>query len=278
MEAFYSDEFIGIAVHNADPMTVAEYDSGVGFQSFPNGIINRRIELPPSRFKDGLDLVSEEISPLAITIAASVDEEDRMMSATITTESVTQLTDRNYKLSVIVTEDGVTGTTEDYDQVNQFSGLPAGTLVGVDGVDWTTLPDPVLAADMVYDHVGRALLGGFDGVSDALSDDIRAGDIFTQEESIENGWVEVGSVSTYEESLYNIVHVYPNPVIDYVNVKVNLSTKTDVSLELIDVTAKSIMSKLYNNQNGLFSTIINTQSVAAGNHILKNYSRRKFYH
>ena len=38
---------IAIAVHNDDAMTVAEYDKGLRFATFPNGIINRKYQCQP---------------------------------------------------------------------------------------------------------------------------------------------------------------------------------------------------------------------------------------
>src|SRR5690606_19364425 len=44
MYANYSDKFVGIAVHNGDPMTVAAYDSASGFTGFPGMHVDRTIK------------------------------------------------------------------------------------------------------------------------------------------------------------------------------------------------------------------------------------------
>jgi hypothetical protein len=39
MTATYPDQFIGIAVHNGDPMTVTAYDNAANFSGFPGSNI-----------------------------------------------------------------------------------------------------------------------------------------------------------------------------------------------------------------------------------------------
>ena len=298
----YPDTYLAVAVHISDPMEHQEYDSALGFYVYPSSKVNRSVQLNPALTEDPFLEQIAEPSAVSIVTGGEFDVDTRLLKISLTVTALEMITS-GHRIGLVLTEDGVTGTTSDYDQANFFSGSQ--DLIDLHGTNYRDLPNPVPAADMVYDHVARAMLAPFEGMQNSFPSGIAVGDRnilnFTYtvpedfntdkikiismlinpdgtintgeadsiEESIENGWVEVGSVSTYEESQNNIVHVYPNPVIDYVNLRVNLSTKTDVSLELIDVTGKSIMSKLYNNQNGLFSTIINTQSVAEGNYILK---------
>ena len=43
----YPDHFIGIAVHNGDPMTDQEYDDGLNASAFPNAVVNRNNFIDP---------------------------------------------------------------------------------------------------------------------------------------------------------------------------------------------------------------------------------------
>ena len=298
----YPDTYIAVAVHISDPMELQEYDSALNFDYYPSSKVNRVVTINPALTEGPFLKQIEEPSAVSILTGGEFDVDTRLLKISLKIKALEMITS-GHRIGLVLTEDGVTGTTPDYDQANFFSGSQ--DLIDIHGRNYRDLPDPVPAADMVYDHVARAMLAPFEGMQNSFPSGIAVGDHnilnFTYtvpedfnidkmkiismlinpdgtintgeadsiEESIENGWVEIGSVSTYEESLNDIVNVYPNPVVDYVNVKVNLSTKSDVSLNLIDITGKSIMSKLYNNQNGLFSTIINTQSVAEGNYILK---------
>jgi len=252
MDANYSESFISIAVHNSDPMTVSEYDQALGFASFPDGKINRKLNMGPSLFESGFNEVKDNITPIAIEVTAFGNESDRILNVVATAETVTQLINKDYRLSVIVTEDGVTGTDASYNQVNNFSGGAAGDLISVSGVNWADLPDPVLAIDMVYDHVARAVLGGFNGLQGSIDSDLNAGDLSTQEFSwtvpesmdmnelhaivlvLDNATGEILNgaktdltltTSTNEVNDSFISNVYPNPAVDIININ---------SVELID--------------------------------------------
>lgn len=205
-------------------------------------------------------------------------------------------------MNVALTEDGVSGTGDGWAQANYFSG--ANDLIGIDGVNWRDLPNPVPAADMIYDHVARAILAPFGGLENSFEENMAVGDekifnfsytvpddfdlekmhiismlinpdgtINTGEgdsvmEDIDNGFVE-GPLSTYDAELNNAVNVFPNPMTNYTNVRINLSQRTDVKLELVDLSGQAIMTKIYENKNGLFSTVIDASAFAAGTYVLK---------
>ena len=64
---------------------------------------------------------------------------------------------------MILTEDGVTGTSSDYAQANAYANNANGPMGG-----YENLPNPVPASQMVYDHVGRAIPTGYDGVAGSI--------------------------------------------------------------------------------------------------------------
>jgi len=49
-ETNYSDFWAGVAVHNSDPMTVTEYDAGVGtlIGGYPSALVDRCTDVDPS--------------------------------------------------------------------------------------------------------------------------------------------------------------------------------------------------------------------------------------
>lgn len=161
--------FIGIAVHNGDPMTVAAYNSAISAQisGYPSGLLNRN----PGEVDPGLAEVEAgyqaEINrvPLAkIEITSnSWNSTTRAISMNVSTKFALDMASANYNVAAIVVENGVTGTASGYNQTNYYSG--SSNLTDWEGVNWANLPNPVPAAQMVYDHVGRALLGGFAGIS-----------------------------------------------------------------------------------------------------------------
>jgi len=48
-----------------------------------------------------------------------------------------------------------------------------------------------------------------------------------------------------------------------------LSERSDVSLQVVDMNGKSVMNNVYENQNGLFSVMVDTNTLNAGNYVLK---------
>jgi len=262
MEAFYAEQFIGIAVHTNDPMEIPAYSEGLGFEAFPNGIVNRISTMEPTEFRDGLAIASVSVSPMSIEVSAIGNESNGTITVEVNTESVTQLVDKDYRLSVIITEDNVKGTSAGYNQTNFYSGLEAGLLVGVDGLDWTTLPNPILASDIVYDHVARAVLGGFEGLAGSIAANHSSGDISTQEFSwtvssemvmskmhaiallIDNSTGAIinaaksdvsGITSSTREKIDNsIVDIYPNPVSQLAHIDITLKSPSKVSLLVLN--------------------------------------------
>ncbi len=170
----HSDKMIGIAVHNGDPMVVTEYDNGAGFTGFPGMNVDREL-LGVGVSQDNMEnitiaLLDNVKVPADIAANGSLNGNDIMVEAKAIFH--TKYEAANMRLGVILVEDGVTGTDSGYNQVNYYAGGQFGPMGG-----YENLPNPVPAADMVYDHVGIALLGGYDGQADSVPTVINDGDI-----------------------------------------------------------------------------------------------------
>ncbi len=174
----YTDgTWIGIGVHNGDPMTVPEYDQGVGtfIGGYPSGVMNRE-----NVFDPGLStlepsyLVAKQDIPLAkIAVTAKTwDSETREMTVEATANFAMDLTGTSYNVAMVIVENEMTGTSSQWNQANYYSGGGNGDLIDWDGTNWANLPNPVPAADMVYQHVGRVLVGGWDGISGIIPEDV----------------------------------------------------------------------------------------------------------
>lgn len=167
------DSWIGIAVHNADPMVLAEYDTALGgsISGYPSGLINRRSgEVDPGLA--GLEVAYQ--AELAKTPLAKIeinnqsyDTATRALTVEVTSKFALDLANANYKLAAIVVEDNVTGTATGYNQTNYYSSNGI-DITDWEGINWRTLGNPIPAASMVYRHVGRALLGGFNGQAGSI--------------------------------------------------------------------------------------------------------------
>lgn len=185
MEKKYGEFFQGIAVHNNDPMMVFNYDRGMAnyISGYPSALTDRSPKTDPSAFE------SEFLRQILITPkgvlhpGASYDANTGVLKVSITT-LFTQNVSGNYKIACVITEDGVTGTTSNYNQSNAYSGGGNGVMGGFE-----SLPNPVPASKMVYDHVARDISPGYLGLPNAFGDR-NAGDsvthVFTF--NIESGW------------------------------------------------------------------------------------------
>ena len=163
--------YVGIAVHNSDPMLVTEYDAGIiGYHNgMPSGTINRASFGVNPNLLHLQTLYAAEVNkvPLAKIVIPDVNwnPATRSITFTTTTQFALDLINVNYRLAAVVVENGITGAPGEtgYSQNNAYSGGALGDLIDWQGINWATLPSFISGSQMVYDHVGRALLGGFNG-------------------------------------------------------------------------------------------------------------------
>ncbi len=169
----YEDSFVGVAVHNDDPMAISVYDDGQtsfpGFSGFPSVIFERDVIIDPADLETYYNDYLNRISPIAIEVNnATLDVATRELSIEGQAVFATSFADGDLSGAIILKEDGVTGTGSGYNQVNYYSGGGAGPMGG-----YEDLPDPVPASQMVYDDVARDILPGYAG---APGPDVAAGD------------------------------------------------------------------------------------------------------
>lgn len=264
--------FIGIAVHNQDPMVLAEYDTAMaGFiGGYPSGTLNRiREEVDP-----GLSSIEPAYqaevgkTPLGkITVPdAFWDPATRQITFSATAQFAVDIAEANYNMAAIIVENDVRGTTSTYRQVNAYSGSGL-TLTDWEGVNWVALPNPVPATSMVYNHVGRALLGGFNGVDGSVPASVTYNAPYsysfshtlpvTQDETqievvailIDNNTGHIVNADNFnlgqKIALGNQAftkgrfEIFPNPT----NGQLYLNTEKEVSVSIVDVLGKVILTK-----------------------------------
>jgi PKD repeat protein len=183
----YTDgTWIGIGVHNGDPMTVTEYDNGIGnfISGYPSGVMNRETVYDPGLSSlEPAYLASKEDIPLAkIEVSARTwDAGTRDITVEANTSFAMDLTGTSYNVAMVIVESGLRGTTAQWNQANYYSGGNYGDLIDWDGTNWADLPNPVPAADMMYNHVGRVLVGGWDGYAGTIPEDVVYGTPYTYE-------------------------------------------------------------------------------------------------
>ncbi|MDZ4667698.1 MAG: T9SS type A sorting domain-containing protein [bacterium] len=174
MDEKYEKNFIGIAVHNNDPMMNVNYNGGLGslINGYPSVVVDRGNDIDPSAME--ADVVARlMVAPKGgIKSGATFNTTSRELKVSLTTKF--NATVSGYKLAFVLVEDSVTGSGAGWDQVNAYAGGSRGEMGGFE-----KLPNPVPAALMVYDHVGRVIYPNFNGLNNAFGTSPNMGDSFT---------------------------------------------------------------------------------------------------
>ena len=300
MEDTYSD-FLGVAVHNSDPMTNTAYDAGFAglIGGYPSGAADRNpayADTDPSDFEAAYLALQSEIAPAELTVDQSMvtfDEVTRELVVPVSAEFVVAM-NGDYRLGMIMTENDVTGTSAGYDQTNYYSFETNNLALTGAGHDWQAEPAAVPAADMVYDHVGRETVGGFTGMSGSLPAAIASGDVltYTFTYTIPAEW-EAGNMhfivvlqdnenSTTGQILNavggtvpatvannnlladNKVSVFPNPASDVSYVRVDLEETADVSISIFNNLGQAVYNRELSQLTGDMVVPVNSSNFAAG--------------
>lgn len=278
-ETEYQQYWAGIAIHNGDPMTVTEYDtpfSGL-IGGYPSALVDRGTEVDPSGMSTDF-FTRLAVAPAAfMTNGATWDPTSRELTVSVTADFQVAGND-NYKMLCVLTEDGVTGTAAGYAQTNYYAGGSNGVMGG-----YESLPSPVPASQMVYDHVARAITPEFGGLNTCFPTSVPVGDSVTNQytftlpaewdennmyiigmlvapngridnaakttisEAVANGLIEACSLSagTILPQLDDLFKVYPNPANEYATVEINVKAESDVQLRLLDLSGKVIAASDY---------------------------------
>jgi hypothetical protein len=176
MAATYGDKWIGIAVHNGDPMTVANYDAGFGalIGGYPSSLVDRGNDIDPSVMEgDFLDRIT--VVPTAlISNSASFLPYSRVLTVHVSSNFQANASN-DFKLACVLVENGVTGTTSGYNQANYYAGGANGVMGG-----YESKPSSVPATQMVYDYVARAIAPSFGGMTNSFPSDVNSGETHSQ--------------------------------------------------------------------------------------------------
>ncbi len=297
----YGDRFVGIAVHNGqnDPMVVSDWDSGIGpfpgFTGYPGVIFERSNVIDPSGLEASVILGLQEAPISLMTHEAIYDASTRALEITIVTNFMSDATG-DYTLVVGMTEDGVMGTSAAYNQANNYAGQ------GPDAMgDYGILPNPVPAAQMVYNHTARALLTPFGGLENAFGTGQVTSGVYehtftyTVPEAYDLEKMHIVSavisntgadnaktskvstfVDTYDPSLESAISIFPNPTDGLTQVLVQLDQSSDVTIQLVDAVGTLLSSRLYQNMNGENIYPIDAANLASGVYYVRISTKDKF--
>ena len=296
-ETKYQDFWAGIAVHNGDPMTVEAYDTGIGtlIGGYPSALVDRLGDVDPSGMSSDFFTRLQTAPKATLVNGATWDANSRVLNVSVR-YNFALAANGNYKSACVLTEDGVTGTGAGWSQSNAYASGNNGVMGG-----YESLPSPVPAAQMVYDHVARAIAPSFTGMTGIFPATVNAGDahIVNYSFTLPAGWDEneiqiigllidptgkidnAGSVDIntavangYETGLNagiaqvlessRPVALAPNPANGTSAILMNLTTESEVHIELSDLNGKLITSGEYTNLFGAQSIAINLNGLSAG--------------
>ncbi|MEI8203387.1 MAG: T9SS type A sorting domain-containing protein [Bacteroidota bacterium] len=300
MKAKYPGYFAGIAVHNGDPMVFAAYDAGIGplISGYPTALVDRLAGIDPSAMET--DFLSRiQIAPKAvIRNGATYDSITRILKVSLTT-TMQQSISGDFRIACVLTEDDVTGTASGYNQANYYSGGSNGVMGG-----YELLSNPVPAAQMHYNHVGRLISPDFPGLPNAFGASANAGQSFTYTftyvlpstwdatkiniiglfidntgkidnasevsipEAITNAYVtgtELGTAGVAESyDLGSQISLYPNPTTNNSIITLNLKKASNVSVAIYELNGSLIAKKDYGVLTGGMQLPIETENLSKG--------------
>ena len=284
LEQNYPNTAIGIAVHNGDAMTVGAYDAGMNVGGYPSGHVDRTIlDIDPGDFMQYYSSRINEIAPVDISATANFDPISRVIDINLSAEFVASLSG-DIRFNAVVLEDQV----GPYSQSNFYgvgqSGNGTPMVSPISGFNWNTASSNT---SVMFDHVARAILGGFDGTAGSLPNVISAGGTYNKAYSHnlpanqdENNVHVVGMIIHNQTGeILNAIKVglsaptatnpvieekiqtYPNPVKDILIIEGEY-----ISVDLFDGIGKLILSSKYSKRinlselnNGIYMLNIKTE-------------------
>jgi hypothetical protein len=267
------DDVVAVSIHFGDPMAIPGYSSWINstISGFPSGHVQRRYtSLNPSNFEANY-LLAREFPPSGeLLMDFEYDETTRELEATVTTNIL--VNSAGFKLNLIITENGVTGTGSDWNQANYYAGGGNGPMGG-----YESLPNPVPASMMVYDQVARSVPGNPNGVQGSVPLFPKAGQTysFTFNTVLDSTWniENINLIGLLHNTTNNIINnviqrsllssgnsdlpvvlnqltLFPNPTSGEAFVRVDLKQDANLYMEVRDILGRQIYSQNYGQMGG----------------------------
>lgn len=304
MEDYYHDFFIGIAVHNNDPMVYEPYDTGflsIHGGGYPSGAVDRIEDIDPGAFES--NFLNQITTPTVLTLEAGAqyNTTNDSLYISISSEFIDNATG-NYKMALVIVEDSVTGTESGYNQANYYAGGGSGEMGG-----YENLPSTVPASQMVYDHVGRVILPSYGGHPNTYPASVTTGETFVHTFKIAidpnwdmnyisivgmvmapNGLIENATRAHIDDAIAtgftdgeNIVgltkleapesniSLFPNPTKNHTTISFESVSNEMVNITIVNVDGKVVYTNKKAVNNGINQFEVNTSKFAKGMYTVK---------
>jgi hypothetical protein len=288
----YGGFWAGIAVHNADPMTVTAYDASMGshVSGYPSVLVDRQAAIDPSAVEAPF-LTRVQVAPVA-TITDAATLVGNQLTVTLTYTFPNAMSGTGYKYACVLTEDGVTGVGSTWSQNNAYAGGGNGVMGG-----YESLPNPVPYTQMHYDHVARAISPGWNGTAGFpasisagqsipftftftvpanwnLSNMHIIGMLIDPSDLINNGSIgsvaaDIGLSVAQADATNANINVYPNPTSGNSFANVELSSPANVTMKIMDITGAVVAERNYGELSGANMLPIETSTLAKGIYLVQ---------
>lgn len=297
MAEYYPDQFIGLAVHNNDPMEVNAYDSWVGsfpgFQGYPSVIINRDYIIDPSELEaDFINKISSSPS-VKVGVNAQLNSTNNELTVDVTGQFLQDLTG-DYRFVAILREDSVHGTSANYGQTNYYSIDDYGYVGPMQGYEFMSGQIP--ASQMYYDFVGRALISDVKGTAGSLPSTLTNGNTYSYTfnytvpssynvnrlsvvamvvkystgDVLNAGHSDLKFVTGIEEQVANAsLFLYPNPASQMAYLDVKIVKPEVVTVQLVNLLGQTVYSENLGTLNGNHVLPVNVSNLSSGLYHLK---------
>ena len=250
-----------ISVHEADPMVDTPYHDymfNLGWNYVPYILFDRRKSIHLDNFYYYLNVQKKYFGFADIALTSSVSGNNLIVNATITPAISLQ---GDYRLALILTEDGVTGTTPAYDQVNNYALNALGPMGGFE-----TMTNPIPASSMVYNYVARKADPTPDGIYGMLPSPLEPGNSYeyTFTTSTDPSWninrlhakvllirhADSTILNSNEVSfplsinnnnvIFQNIEMYPNPATENTDIYFEIPTEETIHISLSDIAGRTL--------------------------------------
>jgi hypothetical protein len=167
MEEEYGDDWIGVAVHNSDVMENSDYDDWMGtkISGYPSGLVDRGGSINPawSSLESAFEAQIGDFGVADISLYPMLMDDE----VTVRVEfNFARDYDQDYRVAVLLAEDGLEGSGQTWAQANYYSGGGSGQLSGA-GVDWHSAGSYV--SGLTFNDVARQPITDVEGEDDLIS-------------------------------------------------------------------------------------------------------------
>ena len=178
----YGDRIVGMAVHNGDPMALAEYGfTGQMIKGYPSALINREYEIDPYYgitddepygVRYPVEWVLENsVAPADMEVQAVWNSDSTAIDVTTHTTFLFDSNSANYALCYVLVADSLHGDpAQGWQQKNGYSGRTS--LTDPDLLPWVERPEWV--KDLYYYHVAIGVWGAQKGLDASVSAPLQA--------------------------------------------------------------------------------------------------------